>query len=85
MVNTCVCCGDTIPEGTQLCYCCENNVKLSCPNCGSALRLMSSCKASSREQILYYRLYSCDTCNTDWETNTSADDFTGRLKRKFFG
>ena len=24
MVDTCVCCGEVIPEGRQICYVCEN-------------------------------------------------------------
>ena len=27
MNNTCVCCGEIIPEGRQVCPCCENGGK----------------------------------------------------------
>lgn len=28
MHNRCVCCGEIIPEGRQICYICENNTML---------------------------------------------------------
>ena len=74
MVNTCVCCGDTIPEGTQLCYACNNRDILICPYCGYTLRLRPSRKMQTSKEILCSNLYTCAVCN--------ADLVSGQLGRK---
>jgi hypothetical protein len=85
MVNTCVCCGDIIPEGSQVCYACSHYNILKCPDCGSAISLMSSCKSYTEKQVLFSRIYHCESCQADWEAESPANEPITKLKRKFWG
>ena len=84
MANTCVHCGDIISESTKVCYACSHD-GINCPDCGTLLRLMSSCRSYTEKQVLYSRLYHCEKCHADWEAESPADEFTSELKRKFWG
>ena len=84
MVNTCVCCGEVIPEGTQICFACDHD-GINCPDCGAALRLMSSCRSFTEKQVLWSRLYHCEKCHADWEIETSPMEPANEIKRKFWG
>lgn len=88
MTNTCVCCGDVIPEGIQVCRACEY-ADMVCPTCGTPLRLAHSSKLYINSQAQYIKLFTCDTCNIDWELTApmdkTIDEITNSLKRKFWG
>ncbi len=84
MVDTCVMCGDIIPEGSHICYACSHS-GICCPDCGSQLRLMSSCRSYTDKQVLYSILYHCGNCHADWEAESPANEQTDELKRKFWG
>ena len=42
MVDTCVMCGDVIPEGSQTCLRCQKSGGCLCPDCGEPLKVMHS-------------------------------------------
>jgi hypothetical protein len=86
MANTCVMCNSPIelPEGTQVCFACSH-AKENCPDCGSALRFMSSCSCHTGSAVLHSKLYHCETCHADWETENPTVETTKHLKRKFWG
>lgn len=84
MVDTCVMCGDIVPEGTQICHAC-NHGGLRCPDCSTTLKFMTSCRSVTIKQILYSRLYHCEHCHADWEVDSSVNDYAVELKRKFWG
>ena len=86
MVDTCVCCGDIVPEGTLVCYACRHDsIDVPCPDCGAGLRFMSSGRLFTDKQTLYSRVYHCEKCHADWEAEGTAGEVTSNLKRKFWG
>lgn len=84
MVDTCVCCGAIVPEGTHVCYACSHD-SIRCPDCGTELRFMHLGQFCTVNQILYSRLYHCEGCHADWEVDSLADTVATELKRKFWG
>lgn len=84
MANPCVSCGDVAPEGSWVCYACSNG-GLKCPDCGATLRFMVSSKFNTVREILFFRLYHCENCLADWETDYSVDNSNYTLHRKFWG
>ena len=86
MVNTCVCCGDIVPEGTQVCYRCSNvEPGAKCPECGSILRVMYSGYNITENAITGYTLFHCEKCLSDWEKESKYIGQPVVLKRKFWG
>ena len=79
MPNTCVCCGDIIPEGTQVCFACDHD-GINCPDCGAVLRYMTFDKCFTDTGVLY-----CEKCHADWEIEISATKLVNEIKRKFWG
>jgi hypothetical protein len=81
MINTCVCCGDIIPEGRQVCLACEKwesgqskYMKFDCPECGARLEVMSDSiieQHPARFDLFRYErrqlIRHCRKCLHDWE------------------
>ena len=84
MENTCVCCGEIIPEGRQVCPSCEE-VKYVCPECGNKLTLMYSGNYITAEQFFIHKIYNCESCHSDWESATTYVGEPEKLGRKFWG
>lgn len=84
MVNTCVCCGEIIPEGTQVCYSCLNG-GVKCPECGSILRVMHSGYNVTADDITWYTLFHCEKCLSDWEKEAKYIGQPVEFKRKYWG
>ena len=84
MVDTCVCCGEVVPEGTHVCYACSRGV-VNCPDCRNTLCFMATDKFYAGKQVLYSKLYHCDKCHADFETEASVDNTASKLNRKFWG
>lgn len=86
MENTCVCCGEEIPEGAHVCNFCRANIvyaKRNCPECGAPLKVYYDGPHSGNpEQIL---IRHCEKCLSDWESNWYGDDDESELRRKFWG
>ena len=99
MVNTCVCCGDIIPEGRQVCQSCESvqteYIKFNCPECGAPLEVMADYLIEERQakfgDFKYERrdlIRHCNKCHRDWENEwwtEFGDVGETRLRRKFWG
>ena len=84
MVNTCVCCGDIIPEGSQVCYaCCHDGI--NCPDCGAILAFMAFDKCFTETGVIHSKLYHCEKCHADWEIETPLNEPVNEIKRKFWG
>lgn len=90
MLNTCVMCGDLteLPEGTHVCHRCEKgraSADIRCPQCGSALELMSShwyntCNGHARNTVFH-----CCACKSDWEEDEEFVAQPMKFTRKFWG
>lgn len=88
MVDRCVCCGNIIPEGRQLCPNCqayEENQAVRCPGCGALLEVISSHWYSTCSGHAKNTVFHCNVCSNDWEKD--EEYFTGPVKfqRKFWG
>lgn len=84
MENTCICCGEVIPEGRQVCPACEE-VKYACPECGDELTLMHKGDYITAEQTFIHKIYHCENCHSDWESATIYVGEPEKLGRKFWG
>jgi predicted amidophosphoribosyltransferase len=88
MVDRCVICGATVPEGTMVCKRCENgssNDRVLCPQCGTVLEPMSShwyntCDGHARNTVFH-----CNTCQSDWEKDEEFIAKPVKFTRKFWG
>jgi hypothetical protein len=83
MENTCVCCGDIIPEGMQVCPACvalafnipkKTYVKFNCPECGTPLEVYADYlieKLPAKFDAFGYErrelIRHCHKCGCDWE------------------
>jgi hypothetical protein len=100
MENTCVCCGEIVPEGTQVCPMCVASEKCSymefdCPECGAPLEVWADylvAKSDARFDCFGYerreRIRHCNKCHCDWmnEWETEFGDVgETQLRRKFWG
>ena len=74
MVNSCICCGNIIPNGVDICYVCFtcNKDNIKCPSCGSTLRAIHSNRRATATQILYSKIYNCTNCHSEWETSITG-------------
>lgn len=84
MLNICVCCGEVIPEGQQVCDTCLRGGP-NCPECGNELAVMNThCEASMGfcEQVT---LYNCSNCCSDWEKRVGYMGAPVEFKRKLWG
>lgn len=84
MGNTCVCCGKSIPEGTQVCQDCLNK-GIKCPECGTVLELMATSKGIINDELILFKLYHCNNCHLDWELEANYIGDPVEFTRKFWG
>lgn len=84
MIDTCVCCGEMIPEGQQVCPTCRNGGVL-CPECGSILTVMHNNLEVRPESLEHVTLYNCDKCCSDWERRSRYIGEPVKFKRKIWG
>jgi hypothetical protein len=100
MENTCVCCGEIIPEGTQFCLMCvasekRSYMKFDCPECGAPLEVWADylvAKSAARFGYFGYErrelIRHCSKCHCDWENEWETqfgDVVETKLRRKFWG
>lgn len=88
MFNTCVCCGNIIPEGRQVCYQCENgggNDGVLCPECGAVLEIMSCHWYNTIDGHAKNTIFHCNACHNDWEKNEEYVAQPVKFSRKFWG
>lgn len=88
MIDTCVCCGDVVPEGRQVCVRCENgrsNNGVICPECGSLLEVMDLSWWNTCDGICKSTLFHCNVCHSDWEKEAKYIAQPVEFKRKFWG
>jgi predicted RNA-binding Zn-ribbon protein involved in translation (DUF1610 family) len=82
MDNLCVCCGEIIPEGRQVCYSCEHlagkekrsYMRFNCPECGAPLEVWADSIVkeipAEFDGFKYeerYLIRHCNKCGRDWE------------------
>jgi len=83
MENTCVCCGEIIPEGMQVCHACMSEtpivpqrpyMQFNCPECGAKLEVWcdaledeTPAKFDSFSYEKRYLIRHCRSCGCDWE------------------
>ena len=83
MENTCICCGEIIPEGMQVCYACMSEVprvpnrpymQFNCPECGAKLEVWhDSLEYKNAERFggfsceKRHLIRHCNKCGRDWE------------------
>ena len=84
MINTCIYCGDIIPEGTQVCPNCLNDGVL-CPECGSVLEVMDVSQCIIDNKFMLCTLYHCNNCHLDWEREANYIGEPVKFTRKFWG
>ena len=87
MENTCVCCGEIIPEGMQVCYACERltgqekrtYMRFNCPECGAPLEVWADslekeipAKFDCFKYEERYLIRHCNKCGRDWENEWST-------------
>lgn len=88
MVDTCVMCGDIVPEGTQVCKRCENgssNDGVSCPDCKAILEIMSSHWYNTCDGHACNTVFHCNACQSDWEKDEEFVARPVKFNRKFWG
>ena len=88
MVDTCVCCGDIVPEGRQVCYRCEhgdNNDGALCPECGAVLEIMSCHWYNTIGGHARNTIFHCNVCHNDWEKDEEYVVQPVKFTRKFWG
>ena len=101
MDNTCVCCGEIIPEGTQVCPMCVSSVpkrlymEFACPECGAPLEVWADYLIKEHpatfDSFGYERrdlIRHCNKCHCDWENEwwtEFGDVGESQLRRKFWG
>ena len=88
MENICVCCGEIIPEGRQVCYRCEhggNNTGVLCPECGAVLEIMSCHWYNTIYGHAHNTIYHCNMCHNDWEKDEEYVAQPVKFTRKFWG
>lgn len=86
MENTCVCCGEIIPEGSHVCKLCMANImydEKTCPECGAQLKVYYDGPNSEYHDSLLIR--HCDECGCDWESDLYEIGIESELRRKFWG
>lgn len=84
MVDTCVCCGDIVPEGMQVCLNCLKGV-VKCPECGAELELMATSTGIVNNQLMLCKIYHCNNCHLDWELEANDIGDPVEFQRKFWG
>jgi hypothetical protein len=84
MIDTCVCCGEIIPEGQQVCGRCLNGGP-ACPECGNTLTVMHSTYEVTPTSFEHVVLYNCDKCCSDWERRSRYIGEPVEFKRKIWG
>lgn len=83
MENTCVCCGEIIPEGMLVCHACMSEIprtpqrpymQFNCPECGAQLEVWADYLIEERQakfdNFKYERrelIRHCNKCYCDWE------------------
>ena len=87
MVDRCVCCGDLIPEGRQVCLNCENGDQsgVRCLTCGTTLEVMDSSWSFTDKGIMCSTIFHCNVCHNDWEKEAEYVAKPVRFVRKFWG
>lgn len=101
MDNTCVCCGEIIPEGIQVCPLCASGaqkrsyMEFDCPECGAPLEVLADylvAKSAERYGCFGYErrdlIRHCNKCHCDWENEWETqfgDVMESQLRRKFWG
>ena len=86
MVDTCVCCGEIIPEDSHYCRRCANDGNgVKCPQCGSSLKVMHSGFNITDTDITWETLFHCEDCGSDWEKQAKYLGQPVEFKRKFWG
>lgn len=84
MVDTCVSCGDIIPEGIQVCPNCFNSGVI-CPECGNKLDVMHTSMCIIDGKLVVCTLYHCRSCRLDWEREVNYVSEPVKFTRKFWG
>ena len=88
MIDRCVCCGDIIPEGRQVCSTCEkhfDNPATHCPDCEAPLIVMNTSRYFTDDGFGYSTLFHCTICHSDWEKESEYIAKPVQFKRKFWG
>ena len=84
MINSCVYCGDIVPNETKVCPHCFNHGVL-CPNCGNTLEVMHLSECIIDNKLVLCTLYHCRNCHLDWEREASYIGDPVKFNRKFWG
>jgi hypothetical protein len=86
MVDTCVSCGQILPENSHVCSRCSREAEMPiCKECKSHLRLMHMSSYTLGDGKIFSRIFHCDTCNRDWEIEIKDLCQPGEMKQKFLG
>lgn len=84
-VDTCVMCGDIVPEDTHVCIRCQKGGGCLCPDCGTILTPMQSYFDVRGRDIVWTNFFNCKNCGADWQKESRYIGEPVKFQRKIWG